>query len=218
MDYKAFAEENQNIVLRLNKFSFLKSRKTEIEHRRAANLFKAVERAADEGLPIRVVVFESTNKRVQFRTLDHENWAVVARDLTTGDYLLQRGTLPVELREPDAESKALGFREGEKLLWFRSHRKREAKLRDAKIKDALGKNGGRLRCEVRGCGFDFVDRYGEIGKGFAHVHHRTPLSTAPDGGRETSIEELAIVCPNCHAMIHVGGECRPLEALMSPAP
>ena len=37
---------------------------------------------------------------------------------------------------------------------------------------------GHLLCEVPGCGFDFETRYGRIGRGFAHVHHKIPLSRA----------------------------------------
>jgi hypothetical protein len=98
------------------------------------------------------------------------------------------------------------------------HRQRESKFRDAKIADALKNNGGRLVCEVPRCGFDFADRYGEIGAGYAHVHHNKPLSDAPlEGRRITSadLQELSVVCANCHAMIHRGGECRPIDTLIA---
>jgi 5-methylcytosine-specific restriction protein A len=195
----------------------LNNRKTQVERRRAGNLFQAIEGAANEGIPIRLVVFESAQNRVQYRTLDQAHWAVVIRDFNTGDYVLRRGALPVNFDKPDNEAAVLGFEEGQKLMWFKAHRKREARLRASKIKEALDKNHGRLLCEVPRCGFDFVERYGELGTGFAHVHHKTPLSEGPDEGRIVSLQELAIVCPNCHAMIHVRGECRPMEALI-PAP
>ena len=73
---------------------------------------------------------------------------------------------------------------------------------------------GRLPCEVPGCAFDFLAVYGEIGTGYAQVHHRRPLSdrTRPS---ETRLSELVVVCANCHVMIHRGGECRPLETLLA---
>lgn len=93
------------------------------------------------------------------------------------------------------------------------HRIRERRLRKRKIRDALRRGNGRLRCDVPGCGFDFYEVYGEIGKDFAHVHHLEPLA-GPAGPRRTGMGDLAIVCANCHAMIHRGGGCRPLEGLI----
>ncbi len=103
--------------------------------------------------------------------------------------------------------------EGEQRLALIRHRKREQKLRAAKIEQTLRDGAGRLRCEVPGCGFDFFEVYEELGKDFAFVHHLKALGDliAP---RETSLDDLAIVCGNCHAMIHRGGGCRPLEDLI----
>jgi predicted HNH restriction endonuclease len=104
--------------------------------------------------------------------------------------------------------------EGELRQLFIAHRKREAKLRAAKIRQALSKNAGHLRCEVPGCGFDFLDKYGETGRNYAVVHHTKPLASLSTGGAKTSLADLAIVCPNCHAMIHRGGECKPMNSLL----
>jgi predicted HNH restriction endonuclease len=70
-----------------------------------------------------------------------------------------------------------------------------------------------LKCEVPGCGFDFEAVYGELGRDYAQVHHLKPLGdrTTPS---ETKLNDLAIVCANCHAMIHRGGKCRPLDKLI----
>jgi predicted HNH restriction endonuclease len=62
---------------------------------------------------------------------------------------------------------------------------------------------GSLVCEVSGCGFDFFRTYGELGREFAECHHRVPLSLLA-GVRETRLEDLAIVCANCHRMLHRG--------------
>lgn len=56
--------------------------------------------------------------------------------------------------------------------------------------------GNKYKCIV--CGFNFEDKYGEIGRGFIHVHHINPLA---DNGKDIS-ENLIPVCPNCHAMLH----------------
>lgn len=92
------------------------------------------------------------------------------------------------------------------------HRKREAWKRQEKIQQALTETG-RLRCEVPGCGFDFLKRYGEIGYGYAQVHHLNLLSDATQPTK-TMLKDLAIVCANCHAMIHRGGQCRDMAALI----
>ena len=55
-------------------------------------------------------------------------------------------------------------------------------------------------CSV--CDLDFQDRYGEIGKGFIHVHHLLELSAIGKEYRVDPIKDLRPVCPNCHAMLH----------------
>jgi 5-methylcytosine-specific restriction protein A len=56
------------------------------------------------------------------------------------------------------------------------------------------------RCSI--CGFDFGKQFGEIGQGFIHVHHITPLSMICKGYILNPIDDLRPVCPNCHAMLH----------------
>jgi hypothetical protein len=109
--------------------------------------------------------------------------------------------------EVDEELSAL---EGKLRYRLVRHRSRERALRKAKIKAAIA--GGSLRCEVRGCGFDFAERYGEAGVGYAQVHHLKPLSHT--GETQTSLDDLAIVCANCHAIIHRGGKSRELDSLI----
>lgn len=61
-------------------------------------------------------------------------------------------------------------------------------------------------CYCHVCGLKFDQKYGEIGEGFIHVHHITPVSQL---GSDYSIDpsrDLIPVCPNCHAMLH---RCNP---------
>lgn len=60
-------------------------------------------------------------------------------------------------------------------------------------------DNGKLDCEV--CGFDFSEVYGELGMGYIEAHHRTPLNKI-NGETTTNIEDLALVCANCHRMLH----------------
>jgi predicted HNH restriction endonuclease len=57
-----------------------------------------------------------------------------------------------------------------------------------------------LKCSI--CSFDFETIYGEIGKGFIHVHHIKPISEIAKEYSLDPIKDLRPVCPNCHSMIH----------------
>ena len=50
--------------------------------------------------------------------------------------------------------------------------------------------------------FDFEKVYGNLGKGFIHVHHITPLGNIGEVYEVDPVSDLIPVCPNCHAMIH----------------
>lgn len=100
-------------------------------------------------------------------------------------------------------------REGRVVLALRRHRHREQSLRRTKLRETL-KQRRRLICEVPGCGFDFAENYGMLGKAFAEVHHKKPLSPS-DKTRETRLGDLAVVCSNCHRMIHRDGGFRTLQ-------
>lgn len=69
------------------------------------------------------------------------------------------------------------------------------------------KNDPLLRCEI--CGFSFVEKYGEWGVWFAEVHHKIPLAELRESTK-TILDDLAIVCSNCHRMLHRKGH-RTLE-------
>ena len=58
------------------------------------------------------------------------------------------------------------------------------------------------KCLCAVCGFDFEKEYGEVGKGFIHVHHITPIHTIGVEYKVDYKNDLIPVCPNCHAMLH----------------
>jgi len=82
----------------------------------------------------------------------------------------------------------------------RLHRKRErsGKLTEAVKKRAL-KRFGKLCCET--CGFDFERAYGSAGIGIIDVHHTKPVHTLGENGT-TKVEDLALLCSNCHRIVH----------------
>lgn len=106
----------------------------------------------------------------------------------------------------------LGALEGEERQRLIRHRSRERALRAAKFAEVRSRNHGRLCCEVPGCGFDFLARYGERGRDFAEVHHVNPL--AESGIVRTSLSDLRVVCANCHRMIHRQHPMAALESLL----
>lgn len=184
--------------------------------RRNLKMDEAARCAYAEGLPVRVIVLDGKEAEsiVSKRLLDELAWAVTAYDAETGNFVLTRGASPVQVEEGIEDDTELAAFEGEMRRIFVNHRRREARLRKQKIEKALKTNRGHLICEVPGCGFDFLERYGELGRGFAHIHHVEKLSLAPTIGQEVNLKDLAVVCANCHAMIHVGGECRDLRDLI----
>ncbi|MFC1507839.1 HNH endonuclease [Pseudomonadota bacterium] len=71
----------------------------------------------------------------------------------------------------------------------------------------------KLNCYV--CGFHFEMAYGNLGKGFIHVHHLKPLSEIGHEYEVDPIEDLRPVCPNCHAMLHRKRPALSIEELKS---
>jgi hypothetical protein len=110
-----------------------------------------------------------------------------------------------------AEDESFDGLEGQERTHMVRHRRREKALRDAKIRTLLHA-GKLLRCEVKGCGFAFERTYGALGALYAHVHHLLPLGERASPSA-TPLSELAIVCANCHAMIHRHGDCLSLAEI-----
>jgi hypothetical protein len=88
-------------------------------------------------------------------------------------------------------------------------RERDSRLVELKKQQVLD-GGARLSCEI--CGFDFERRYGSDGRGVCEVHHRIPLFVRQEASR-TRLEDLAIVCANCHRMLHQSVELCSLDAI-----
>ncbi len=95
---------------------------------------------------------------------------------------------PEEIQEPEK------LFEGAKAITYVNAYERNPKARKLCI-DHYGTD-----CRV--CGFDFEATYGDLGRGFIHVHHLIPLSEIGEEYIVNPIEDLRPVCPNCHAMLH----------------
>ncbi len=100
--------------------------------------------------------------------------------------------------EPD-DGEAEAFPEGRAVYVRHLQRERSSALVQRK-KARFLKVHGRLFCEA--CGFDFQATYGpHLGAGFMECHHLRPVATLGPGD-STSLEDLALVCSNCHRMLH----------------
>ncbi|MDE3735906.1 HNH endonuclease [Pseudomonas resinovorans] len=88
--------------------------------------------------------------------------------------------------------------EGKVLTRLHRYRERRRTLVEAKKKDALQKQGC-LQCEA--CDFNFAKAYGPAGDGIIDVHHTKPVHTLRPG-ETTKLSELALLCANCHRVIH----------------
>ncbi len=83
--------------------------------------------------------------------------------------------------------------EGKVILVSHFARERNRALIDEKKRQALLKN--EFHCEV--CSFSFQAVYG---KDFLECHHIFPIGKS--GIRRNSLDDLALVCSNCHRMLH----------------
>lgn len=97
----------------------------------------------------------------------------------------------------------LGIIERKLLVWQRTI---ERNSRAA----SFAKNKRGFRCEA--CGMTFAENYGALGEGFIEAHHLYPLSRLVIGEeRRYSEDEFAVLCSNCHRMIHRWHDCSDLE-------
>ena len=97
------------------------------------------------------------------------------------------------------------YKEGRVKQVFINTYERDAKARQECI-DLHG-------CQCFFCNFDFEKEFGDLGKGFIHVHHIKPLSEVREEYQPQPSKDLVPVCPNCHAMIHRGDTPTTIEAI-----
>jgi predicted HNH restriction endonuclease len=89
--------------------------------------------------------------------------------------------------------------EGRILTRLHRIRERNRELVEKKKAAAL-RQYGCLKCEA--CAFDFKETYGSRGAHFIEGHHVKPVHTLVVGGK-TRLEDLVLLCSNCHRMVHV---------------
>jgi len=128
-----------------------------------------------------------------------ENLAIVKKDKVDIPVRMSTELLPFE------EDRF--FEEGKLARVFvdRFERNRAARI------ECIRHNGD--RCVV--CGFNFEGTYGEIAKGYIHVHHLTPLSEIKKTYKVDPKIDMVPICPNCHAVIHLSNPSMSISNLKS---
>lgn len=98
----------------------------------------------------------------------------------------------------DADPGADEYKEGKEKLRLHKIRERDPQLiKEAKKRFKM--KHGQLFCEA--CGINFEKVYGERGKDFIEGHHKKPISEMKEG-ETTKVEDIGMLCSNCHRMIH----------------
>ncbi len=120
--------------------------------------------------------------------------------------LSQAGAKKVKVSEPpvdeaaemeammDMDLKEQEYFEGKKQAKYSVKYERNHRLR----KMSIYIHG--TKCMV--CGFDFQKKYGDRGNGFIEVHHKKPVSTLKKDTKINPQKDMAVVCSNCHRIIH----------------
>lgn len=89
--------------------------------------------------------------------------------------------------------------EGEYRYVLHKRRERSSALRKAKVKHFLTANDF-IHCEL--CRENLNEKYpSSLSEGYIEVHHIKPISTLAEH-TPTHIDDLILLCPNCHRMVH----------------
>lgn len=83
---------------------------------------------------------------------------------------------------------------------------------------ALAKEAKRIHGYVcQACGFDFGATYGDLGAEYIEAHHLQPLGEMPEGvpKEQDPKVDFAVLCANCHRMIHRKDAPKSVEDLAS---
>jgi predicted HNH restriction endonuclease len=112
-----------------------------------------------------------------------------------------------KLPETELEAEIKG-REGKLLTRIHVYKERDRKFAELVKKHSRNKSGGKLTCEV--CGLTPADKYGPAGERCIEAHHKIPIEQLqPDS--ITLVEDMAIVCANCHRLIHSSRPCLTID-------
>jgi len=164
-----------------------------------SNLWPAFPRGASEGekyeILNKILLKLARDLKIDLWTLDSLWWLIDIKGIKAID------------KGEDPEEEA-SFPEGRAL--FRTHKFYERNSNLVQKKKQEAQKMGRLKCCI--CNFDFYEIYGEIGRGFIECHHTVPVSEY-SSNTSTKLEDLVLVCSNCHRILHRQRPCLSIEQM-----
>lgn len=117
-----------------------------------------------------------------------------------GTFGVERKYWSLDIKEDFSSNQQLTGEFPEGKVVERKHRARERNSAVVNMAKQNFKNlHGKIFCQA--CGFDFEKHYGDIGKGFIEGHHLVPVSEMKQD-HKTKPEDIALLCSNCHRMVH----------------
>lgn len=100
--------------------------------------------------------------------------------------------------EIDQELEESSFPEGKEKYRLHRYKERNSALIKS-AKKTYRQIDLKMQCQI--CQFSFLVEYGELGEDYIEAHHVFPISELKVE-TETKIEDIAMVCANCHRMLH----------------
>ncbi len=205
------AKEYLNETFNVNKNSF-------------ADFYRALQKMLDGGLHSRII---SPDLRDYFLSKIYVDYGQArlakALEVYMGSILYYERTHNNSVRKADREihQKYTEILKSSQIICKEDREIKDLKLYEGELEQVFitkhERNAeARQKCiEIKGttcivCGFNFEATYGDLGKGFIHVHHIHPISTRSGSYVIDCEKDLVPVCPNCHAMLHRKGE-KPLS-------
>lgn len=129
------------------------------------------------------------------KLLENSGFKPVPKSQRIASRVSKRAKLPMELAGLDEEAE---FAEGARYYVQHISRERDPKaVKSAKARRWQDKKA--FACDV--CNFDFAKTFGERGLGYIEAHHTVPVHKMKQG-HKTKIADFALVCSNCHRMLH----------------
>lgn len=162
--------------------------------------------AASHLQPIKANSFNSNQAAYRFRDIGFEGAVKIDEGGNEESFFADNNKRKTNSRKTIPDSIIDEYvLEGERLLREIQVIKRDGRI-VAKAKEKLGSV-----CQV--CSFNFGKVYGEIGRGFIEAHHIDPLHLRAGKNRPTSVDDFAMLCSNCHRMIHRADNVLTIEQL-----
>jgi 5-methylcytosine-specific restriction enzyme A len=129
---------------------------------------------------------------------DREVWDELGRDPKRTKQLaalIRAGIEVVEGVKDDSNNDDV-FAEGKVVTETHFRRERDPKLRKRLLEQR--RNSGGLRCDV--CGCPPTGHAPHLREAVFEAHHILPLSAGQE--RKTQLKDMALLCANCHRMVH----------------